>query len=560
MCSTLFIVRVGEKQLVAKTLRLLSLLTSVEVHSISSRTLVPKNALVHSLLYALNAYHTDSSSEAEGDGVVTNDSLPPLPPPVSLQYVQIQNSCCSILKHLMGEEESASKNDKENMALITALVEAGGLATTLKLYDHNLAVSGRPYYLQTLHPQQYQLPHPNQQKVLELLHSFSCNQKAIHFLFEEQRFDIIFGFLRSGLPSARDVITEEMWALLRYLPCSRGTSGESSWVQIEDFSYSTDDTIRGDGNANMPTPVRSWKDLQSNIKYREEGKVVQTSRAEHLAHLLLSSEHWLDLLLDDLTVTDRDGNESVNSSGENDSGFDNNSNNSSTTAAEVRSERATMSMICQLLDYNDRFLSTILLVQLAAPLPQHNKCQLLQEQRDDSSGWPQDQHWSLSSHPYTPPPRHREENDWDGPDHHIPHIKRHRHQQRKQTSNHSVGDKVKSTRSANAAAVYPPPSRTSALYALYRLTIYARHETAPSASFTLLWQEEVVHVLLQAFLNADDSLDLLGRQFAALALAELCLDDKIREHLLGVEAESLGGLNILEMIEWFLREEVYHER
>jgi hypothetical protein len=79
-------------------------------------------------------------------------------------------------------------------------------------------------------------------------------------------------------------------------------------------------------------------------------------------------------------------------------------------------------------------------------------------------------------------------------------------------------------------------------------------------TFNLLWRKDAVDTLLRSFLNVDGGVCMEGRKYAALALAHLCVDPTIRGHLLHVQAESLSGINLLEMIEWFLQDEVYHHK
>lgn len=546
-------------------------MASTMTNPLSTLTHAQRNSFVYSLLYVLNAYHTESNGVEEGEHQARCVDLPPLPLEADHLSVQIQNTCCVILKHLMvgtGVEASTGE-EKTELSLSTTVVEAGGLTAALKLYDRNLAASSRAYYEQQQHPhpQCFPLPHPNQVKVLGLLHAFSCNKAAIHSLFEEQRFDILFGFLRNGLSPARELITARMWVLLRHLPCGTGGGGdgqgESSWVQ---------DSTHNSTESHIPTTSKkaSWKHL--HFQHKEErdvatnGNGLQVLRAEHLAHLLLSSEHWLDLLLDDLATA---ATKTTSTSAKDVNTHENSEDTDINAPMPVGpvSEHATMSIICQLLDYNDRFLAAILfdahrhhalqtIVQLAGP-PISSEHERLHHHQHEPSLWPH----SHDSSPFLYPPlkaENYEEGDWDGPNHRIPHSTLHTHRKRQEHS-HDRDYYNTTVITDDSTPVDFPSSRLSALYALYRMAAYARLETTPSAAFTLLWKEEAVSVLLKAFLNMDGSLELQGRKYAALALAELCLDETVRGHLLDVQSKILGGMNILEMIEWFLREEVYQD-
>ena len=107
----------------------------------------------------------------------------------------------------------------------------------------------------------------------------------------------------------------------------------------------------------------------------------------------------------------------------------------------------------------------------------------------------------------------------------------------------------------------PPPS-LSALYALYRFSVFSGNHRDHIPNFEHLWSNDIISLLLKSFLQVETrnhDLSLQERKYAGLSLANLCSDERIREFLTELQEREELGLNILEMIEWFLQEEVYHK-
>jgi hypothetical protein len=182
----------GEKTLVQKTLRLLTIVTGEKPFAVTHKACGQRNSLVYSLLFVLNAFP-----------VIANGAT-------SLEMddhssVLIQNSCCVCLQHLARDS-----------SLCNTIIEAGGLKSVLKLYDDNLSISrSNPDTVSRGYGDQARV---HQRKIVELLQAFSCNKPAIKELFDAQRYDIIFGFMRNGAVTAKEAITAEMAERLQFLP------------------------------------------------------------------------------------------------------------------------------------------------------------------------------------------------------------------------------------------------------------------------------------------------------------------------------------------------------
>ena len=197
----------GEKSLITKCLRLLSLITSAESRPLSSLPPAQKQSLVYSVLYVLNAHHPAPSSGAEGahtvEGGASEGDFHVWPAALDPQAAQVQSSCCVVLRHLV-EAEAGEGAEEAGSALGSTVVAAGGLTAALRLHDLHLT---------------------SPQRVLELLHALSASPAAVRQLVREQRLDVLGGFLRSGLPAARALVTSELWREGAQTPAREGGGG-----------------------------------------------------------------------------------------------------------------------------------------------------------------------------------------------------------------------------------------------------------------------------------------------------------------------------------------------
>mmetsp|Transcript_27590 Transcript_27590/g.51529 ORF Transcript_27590/g.51529 Transcript_27590/m.51529 type:complete len:765 (+) Transcript_27590:247-2541(+) len=495
----------GNELLVKKTLLLMTLLCRVESAPLAACTAIQKSTLIYSLLFVLkthHAYNGGSNGKAASRGVESSSTE------------LIRNSCLQILKRLAASGEHGDEG--------ATIVHAGGLAVVLKIYDRILAAS--PANLHKAQGQRDQhscgytqrppAPAPTscQQFTVELLQALSGNEAAIRWLFEKQRYDIVFGFLSSGDETCAALVISEMWRVLQHLPVSSG-----------------DDAACGAG---------------------DDASGARRERAQHLAHLLLIKPPWVAALLDALSVfaTDLTGRDSE----------------SRLSLQRQLQQEEAMCTLCVLMDFNDCFLAALLfdngrhralqtLVALAEPPapPSFSRLTTFAPAVGDGRGA---RNTAPTSGIGDCEPREVGRVLEPPPYHLLTRLER-----CSVADNDGSGDAVKEC---------CPSARVSALYALYRLSAYARNEKKPVQTFDLIWHAGAVPVLLRAFLNGDGGVDLQGRKYAALALAQLCEHSTSRNHLILTSkarteeeaAVGLGeGINLLEMIEWFLQEEVYQK-
>lgn len=448
--NSLWLTCSGHERLVTKSLRLMALITHVESSPLTTQSSNQKKSLVHSLIFVLKTHHTDNDDSK----IRTNTSAP--------TSARLQNSCLEILTRLVEGDTVAEEVVDERESMGSLVVNSGGLFVVLEIYDQNLAAAQQ----QGQHKHQknhHKLDHsrPCQQKVVELLHALSETVVAVRWLFERERFDIVFGYLRSGDMSSRNVVIAEMYRVVCHL------------------SVCDDDTVI-------------------------ESSSTQKHLAQRLAQKLLASADCFFLLLDTLVPT-------------------------SATSPQEQQLQQAMCIICELLCYDDKFLAALFL--------NNDRHHALESLVAITGAAPPTAPTPLYCHPVNavesdarlpePPPYH----SW----------------------NCQVTEATTEEKDACC-----PPSRLSALYTLYRMSAYARNDKKTVATFDLLWRADTAPALLQAFLNSDGRTCLRGRKYAALALAQLCEHPPTRNDLVRIQTESLGGINLLEMIEWFLQEEVYH--
>lgn len=407
-----------------------------------------------------------------------------------------------------------------------------------------------------------------QQYTVDLLHALSSSKTAIQRLFDEQRFDIVFGYLGAGGETARALVTAEMWRLLQHLPGSSGAGVRREATGRASVNGASVNRVSGD-----------------------EAGARTRARAQHLAQLMVNKPSLLALLLDTLSAPSTTSSTSSASA-------------SVPTSPESRQrqkqQQEALCILCELVDYDDGFMAALLidndrhhalcsLVEHACvPMPPSDHCSSAMQsfsgdERSDrealfpstSSSTEDIDSWEDSAeryHPPEPPPFHAM---WASgalqESHCQPPLE---------------GDGAEEDWEARDW----PSARVSALYTLHRLAAYARNDKDPALTFDLLWRAGAVPVLLRAFLNhkgdggLDLDLDMQGRKYAALALAQLCEHPSSRRLLvlmsqsqsqsqaqLKSEARAdadadvvaagvgggIGGIKLLEMIEWFLQEEVY---
>ena len=139
-----------------------------------------------------------------------------------LSRIQIRNSCSSCLAHLSSHSVCRE-----------AIWNAGGLKIILNLYDQNLRpVDGENKYDVAV----------NQSRLVQILQALSNNQCVIRDLFDSGRFDVLFGYMRNGYATPRELIVLELAARLRHLP-----SYHSLKYRIL-CSSESDDALNEDGN------------------------------------------------------------------------------------------------------------------------------------------------------------------------------------------------------------------------------------------------------------------------------------------------------------------------